>query len=171
MGDNGLVVPKQYRLKGTRIVPLPAFSQTEGRAAFAQIRPLQGKQFYLLVQRPGFKGFAQPKDATEEQLAKLGVEATEHSRAIVGPGILRVLLAGDPVEAYRVVDKPIGEHEPEEISLDALEPDFPVLGKAIMELSVPGGAEAGAPPGFRGGGAGSAGDPGPAGEAVRAPAE
>jgi hypothetical protein len=171
MGDNGLVVPKQYRHRGTRIIPLPALSAAEGRPAFAQIRALRGRQFYLLVQRPGFKGFKKPKEATEEELAKLGVEASDHSRAIVLPGTVRVLMPGEPFEAYQVVDKPAGEHEPEEISVDALELDFPALGTAIMELSVPRGAEAGAPPGFPGGGAGVAGDPGPAGEAVRAPAQ
>jgi hypothetical protein len=163
MGDNGLVVPKQYRHKGTRIVPLPALSAAEGRPAFAQIRALQGRQFYLLVQRPGFKGFDKPKNLTDDQLAKLGVEATEHSRAIVLPGTIRLLLLGAPVEAYRVVDKPVGEHGADEVSIDAFEHDFPVLGKAIMELSVPQGAEAGAPPSFRGGGTGSPGHPGPAG--------
>jgi hypothetical protein len=170
MGDNGLVVPKQYQHKGTRIIPLPALSAAEGRPAFAQIRALRGRQFYLLLQRPGFKNFQKPDQATEEEVTKLGIEATEHSRAIVFPGTVRVLIPGEPFEAYQVVDKPAGEHDPAEISVDALELDFPVLGKAIMELSVPRGAEAGAPPGFPGGGAGVAGDPGPARQEVRAPA-
>ena len=171
MGDDGLVVPKQYRHKGTRIIPLPALSAAEGRPAFAQIRALRGRQFYLLIQRPGFKGFKQTEGATEEEMAKLGIEATEHSRAIVFPGTVRVLIPGEPFEAYLVVDKPAGEHDPADISVDALELDFPTLGKAIMELSVPRGAEAGAPEGFPGGGAGVAGDPGPARQEVRAPAE
>jgi len=171
MGDNGLVVPKQYRHKGTRIIPLPALSAAEDRPVFAQIRALRGRQFYILIQRPGFKGFSKPQDATDEELAKIGIEATEHSRAIVFPGTVRVLIPGEPFEAYQVVDKPVGEHDPAEISVDALELDFPVLGKAIMELSVPRGAEAGAPQGFPGGGAGGAGDPRPAGETVRAQAE
>src|SRR3989304_3105670 len=125
MGDNGLVVPKQYRHKGTRIIPLPALSAAEGRPMFAQIRALRGRQFYLLLQRPGFKNFTKPEDATEEEITKLGIEATEHSRAIVFPGTVRVLLPGEPFEAYQVVDKPAGEHDPAEVPGDALERGFP----------------------------------------------
>ena len=163
MGDDGLDIPAEFKRKGTKFVQLPAFSAAEGRPVVAQVRPLQGRQFFLLVQRPGFKGFEKPENLTDDQLAKLGVEATEHSRAIVLPGTIRLLLLGEPLEAYRVVDKPVGEHGADEVSIDALEHDFPVLGKAIMELSVPQGAEAGAPPSFRGGGTGSPGHPRPAG--------
>lgn len=171
MGEDGTAIPAQFRRKGTTFMRLPAFSAAEGRPAFAQIRALRGRQFYLLVQRPGFKGFTRPENATDEELARIGMEATDHARAIVLPGILRVVIPGEVPEAYQIVDKPVGEHGPDEISVDALEQDFVALGKAIMHLSVPGGAEAGAPPGFQAGGAGGAGDPGPAGEAVRAAAE
>jgi len=168
-------VPKEYHRVGSIIVPLEATSKVLGGQWFAQVRPLTGNHWKVLfdVSVSGSELFAEAqKDGASREVAERAASvAFDKARTILTPSVFRAisLTDGGKWESYRVTPSTIGEHEANEVSLDALLPDFMNLAMKVMEMSklTYGGEGVAAPP-FR---SQDSGLPGPSGTEVRSAPE
>ena len=135
-------IPQEYRVKGTRIVHLARMSQDEGGQFYAQVRRLSGRHLHLFLKHQEVWEKLQAVKEGDDPSDELTVLALERTRAIVHPGVIRVFeVNGDSVITYGVVDSPIGEHEPKDISVDLLELDFTTITTAIIGMATATGGE------------------------------
>jgi len=105
-------------------VILPEISESLGVEFPLTLRRLSGNQLHLFQDIP-------------PEVARIGEgKDTAETVAIAlknMPWIKKIVMAA--IVKPRVVDKPIGEHGPDELSIDALEPDLYFLISEILALS------------------------------------
>ena len=135
-------IPVEYHTKGTRFVPLPALSASEKGEFIAQIRKLTSRYLQLFTahheawEKIQEAGRGKKEGEEWEPSPELTIQALERAREMMNPAIVRVFeINGEKVIPYKVVDTPIGEHEPTEISIDLLEQDCGSLTIAISTLA------------------------------------
>ena len=117
--NNRLEKVRKYNAAITRDVVLPGVSEKIGEEFTVTIRKLTGMHVKLFEEMP-------------DEVAQMG-DGKPETALKTFPWIKKLVAA--TVISPKISEKPIGEHSPEELSIDALEGDLYLIVTEVMALS------------------------------------